>query len=60
VPHPDYSPALMLMRPSERQLWRVLSASAITYLDLCVLFNSAPQPLGQVSLTVCQLTRVFL
>lgn len=50
VPYPDYSPALILMRPSERQLWRVLNASAITYLDLRILFNGVPQPLGQVSL----------
>ena len=50
VPYPDYPPALVLMRPSERQLWRLLNASAITYLDLRVLFNGVPQQLGQVSL----------
>jgi len=50
VPYPDYSPALIMMRPSERQLWRVLNASAITYLDLRILFNGVPQPLGGVSL----------
>jgi FtsP/CotA-like multicopper oxidase with cupredoxin domain len=50
VPYPDYSPALILMQPSERQIWRVLNASAITYLDLQVLFNEVPQPLGEVSL----------
>lgn len=50
VPYPDYSPALIMMRPSERQLWRVLNASAITYLDLRMLFNGVPQPLGEVSL----------
>ena len=50
VPYPDYSPALLLVQPSERQLWRVLNASAITYLDLQVLFNEVPQPLGEVSL----------
>jgi FtsP/CotA-like multicopper oxidase with cupredoxin domain len=50
VPYPDYSPALIMMRPSERQLWRVLNASAITYLDLRILFNGVPQPLGEVSL----------
>lgn len=49
VPYPDYPPALLLMKPSERQLWRLLNASAITYLDLRVLFNGVPQPLGQVS-----------
>jgi FtsP/CotA-like multicopper oxidase with cupredoxin domain len=50
VPYPDYPPALVLMRPSERQLWRLLNASAITYLDLRILFNGAPQLLGQVSI----------
>ena len=50
VPYPDYSPALLLVQPSERQLWRVLNASAITNLDLQVLFNEVPQPLGEVSL----------
>ena len=50
VPYPDYSPALIMMRPSERQLWRVLNASAITYLDLRILFNGVSQPMGEVSL----------
>jgi len=50
VPFPNYTPAKILMRPSERQLWRVLNASAITYLDLQVLVDNAPQPLGVVSL----------
>jgi FtsP/CotA-like multicopper oxidase with cupredoxin domain len=50
VPYPDYPPALVLTRPSERQLWRLLNASAITYLDLRILFNGVPQLLGQVSL----------
>jgi FtsP/CotA-like multicopper oxidase with cupredoxin domain len=50
VPYPDYPPALIRMQPGERQLWRVLNASAITYLDLEVLFNRAPQPLGLVAM----------
>jgi FtsP/CotA-like multicopper oxidase with cupredoxin domain len=50
VPYPDYPPATILMRPSERQLWRVLNASAITYLDLNLLFNGVPQIMGVVSL----------
>jgi FtsP/CotA-like multicopper oxidase with cupredoxin domain len=49
VPYPDYPPATLAMRPSERQLWRVLNASAITYLNLAVLFNRAPQQLGVVA-----------
>jgi FtsP/CotA-like multicopper oxidase with cupredoxin domain len=50
VPYPDYPPALIKMKPGERQLWRVLNASAITYLNLAVLFNRAPQKLGIVAL----------
>jgi FtsP/CotA-like multicopper oxidase with cupredoxin domain len=50
VPYPDYPPATIQMRPGERQLWRVLNASAITYLNLAVLFNRAPQPLELVAM----------
>jgi FtsP/CotA-like multicopper oxidase with cupredoxin domain len=50
VPYPDYPPATIQMRPGERQLWRVLNASAITYLNLSVLFNRVPQTLGLVAM----------
>ncbi|MGA8909128.1 MAG: multicopper oxidase domain-containing protein [Acidobacteriaceae bacterium] len=50
VPYPDYPPAAIAMKPGERQLWRVLNASAITYLNLEVLFNRVPQPMGLVAL----------
>ena len=50
VPYPDYPPGVIAMKPSERQLWRVLNASAITYLDLQILVSGAPQPLAVVSL----------
>jgi FtsP/CotA-like multicopper oxidase with cupredoxin domain len=50
VPYPDYPPARISMKPGERQLWRVLNASAITYLNLAVLFNKVPQQLGLVAL----------
>jgi len=49
VPYPDYPPASITMKPGERQLWRVLNASAITYLNLAVLFGRAPQSLGIVA-----------
>jgi len=38
------------MRPGERQLWRVLNASAITYLNLAVIFKRAAQQLGLVAI----------
>jgi FtsP/CotA-like multicopper oxidase with cupredoxin domain len=50
VPYPDYPPAAIMVRPSERQLWRVLNASAVTYLDLQVLADNQPVSLGVVSL----------
>jgi FtsP/CotA-like multicopper oxidase with cupredoxin domain len=50
VPYPDYPPAVIHIRPGERQLWRVLNASAITYLDLEVLFKRSPLPLGLVAM----------
>ena len=50
VPYPDYPPATITMKPGERQLWRVLNASAITYLNLAVLFDRAPQQLGIVAI----------
>jgi len=50
VPYPDYPPAVIKMKPGEHELWRVLNASAITYLNLAVLFNRAPQKLKIVGL----------
>jgi FtsP/CotA-like multicopper oxidase with cupredoxin domain len=50
VAYPDYPPAVIEMKPEERQLWRVLNASAITYLNLAVIFNRVPQRLGLVAL----------
>jgi FtsP/CotA-like multicopper oxidase with cupredoxin domain len=50
VPYPEYPTAVIKMKPSERQLWRVLNASAITYLNLAVLFKRAPQQLGIVAI----------
>jgi len=50
VPYPDYPPAVIQMKPGERQLWRVLNASAITYLNLELLFQRAPQQLGLVAM----------
>ena len=50
VPYPDYPPAVIKLRPAERQLWRILNASAITYLDLQFLFDDKLQALGVVGL----------
>jgi FtsP/CotA-like multicopper oxidase with cupredoxin domain len=50
VPYPDYPPAVLGLRPGERQLWRVVNASAITYLHLAVLFGATAQRLGVVAI----------
>jgi FtsP/CotA-like multicopper oxidase with cupredoxin domain len=50
VSFPDYQPAVIQIKPDETQLWRLLNASAITYLDLQLQVNGAPQLLGVVSL----------
>jgi FtsP/CotA-like multicopper oxidase with cupredoxin domain len=49
VPYPDYPPAVIKMRPDQRQLWRIVNASAITYLNLAILFDRTPQQLGLVA-----------
>jgi len=50
VPYPDYPPASIGMKPDEQQLWRVVNASEITYLNLELLIGHTPQPLGLVAL----------
>lgn len=50
VPYPKYPTAVIKMRPGERQFWRVLNASADTYVNLAVEYDSKRQLLGLVSL----------
>jgi FtsP/CotA-like multicopper oxidase with cupredoxin domain len=50
VPYPNYPPAKITMKPGERQLWRVLNASAITYLSLQVLFGQQAQAVKAIAL----------
>jgi FtsP/CotA-like multicopper oxidase with cupredoxin domain len=50
VPYPDYQPSVIEMRPNERQFWRVLNASGITYADVQVVYDDSPQPLGVAAL----------
>jgi FtsP/CotA-like multicopper oxidase with cupredoxin domain len=39
IPYPDYPVAAIQARPLTREFWRVLNASADTYVNLGVLFN---------------------
>jgi len=50
VPYPDYPPAALEMRPGARELWRVVNACGITYLNLAVIFQHSAQKLGIVAL----------
>jgi FtsP/CotA-like multicopper oxidase with cupredoxin domain len=50
APWPDYQPAKILSRPNDRQLWRVLNASSLTFLDLQIVVGDKPQSIGVVSL----------
>jgi len=50
VPFPEYQPAVIAMKPEERELWRVLNASAITYLDLQFLVRDQPEMVGVVAM----------
>jgi len=50
VPYPDYPPAHITLRPGERQLWRVLNASAVTYLHLALLVQDEAEKLGIVAI----------
>ena len=50
VPYPKYPTAIIKMKPGERQFWRVLNASADTYLSLAVEYDGKRQLLGLVSL----------
>lgn len=43
VSFPEYKPAVLRMKPLERQLWRVVNASAITYLNLQLMYDQLPQ-----------------
>src|SRR5262249_31759182 len=49
VPWPGYVSARLEMRPGARELWRVLNASAATYLYLYVEFAGKRQLLGLVA-----------
>jgi len=52
VPYPNYPPAIMRIRPRERELWRMVNASTVTYLNLALLYGNryVPQRLGIVAI----------
>lgn len=50
VSYPKYEPAIIRMKPLERQLWRVVNASAITYVNLQIVSNGWAQQLEIVAM----------
>lgn len=54
VPYPNYPRAVIAMKPGERQLWRLLNASSVTYLNITALYKRGakfrPQWLGVVAI----------
>jgi FtsP/CotA-like multicopper oxidase with cupredoxin domain len=50
VPSPAFTPAVIRLKPSERQFWRVVNASADTIIDLQLQYDGTPQPLEVVAL----------
>lgn len=50
VTYPEYPRAIVKTRPLQRELWRVLNASADTFLDLHLLTNGKWQSMGLVAL----------
>jgi FtsP/CotA-like multicopper oxidase with cupredoxin domain len=50
VSYPNFTPAILRMRPEEQQLWRVLNSGADTILDLVLAYDGVSQPLEIVGL----------
>jgi FtsP/CotA-like multicopper oxidase with cupredoxin domain len=50
IAYPLFTPAVIQIKPEERQLWRVLNASADTILDLQLQYDGVPQMLELVAL----------
>jgi FtsP/CotA-like multicopper oxidase with cupredoxin domain len=48
-PYPDYQGGVIQMKPSERQFWRVVNASSITYLNLQLVVSGKAQMFGIVA-----------
>ena len=50
VPYPNFPPAVIETRPAQKEFWRVLNASADTFLSLAFLFDGKAQNLGLIAL----------
>jgi len=50
IPYPSYPPAVLEMKPEQKQFWRVLNASADTIIDLQLQYDHVPQILQLAAL----------
>ena len=50
IAYPGYNPAIISMRPGQRELWRVANSSADSILDLQLEYDGKPQTLQLVAL----------
>jgi FtsP/CotA-like multicopper oxidase with cupredoxin domain len=50
IPYPSYPPAVIQMKPGQKQLWRVVNSCADTITDLQLLYDGVPQTLQVVGL----------
>jgi FtsP/CotA-like multicopper oxidase with cupredoxin domain len=50
VPYPSFTPAVVAMKPQQKELWRVLNGSADTIIDLQLQYDNVAQPLTVVAL----------
>jgi FtsP/CotA-like multicopper oxidase with cupredoxin domain len=57
VAFPDYTQATITVKPGEYELWRVVNAAAVTYLDLQIVQGGVPQAMGLVSLDGVPITK---
>ncbi|WP_199754119.1 multicopper oxidase family protein [Dyella dinghuensis] len=49
IPYPDYLRPSISIKPREHQLWRVVNASSVTYLNLWMFVGDDPQLLGIIA-----------
>jgi FtsP/CotA-like multicopper oxidase with cupredoxin domain len=48
--YPSFAPAVIQMKPGQREFWRVVNAAADTIIDLQLRYDDVPQPLQVVAL----------
>ena len=50
IPYPEYTPAIVNIKPGEKQLWRVVNACADTQLDLQLQYDGEAQKIELVGI----------